>query len=149
MLVGIFGYGSCSLCTAAGQGSSIYVTLCIIGLGKALALHHPFLPLYIYMSKNGQKLTYFFQNFEKIFRKEYFVILYDTKAQNYRFTATYVGCANTPEVLKKIRIRKRILTAVATALLLGILIWTSAVIIEAIRYEKDYGGHVEVTFEDS
>lgn len=63
--------------------------------------------------------------------------------------ASYVDYANAPEVLKKIRIRKQILSVVATILVLGILIWTSAVIIEAIRYEKDYSGHVEVVFEES
>ena len=62
---------------------------------------------------------------------------------------SYVDGMGTPEILKKFHIRKRILATVATVLVLGVLIWASVVIIEAIRCEYGVVGRVEVVFEES
>lgn len=61
---------------------------------------------------------------------------------------SYIDSTDAPEVLKKMHTRKWILSAVAIALALGILIWASAAIYAVIENEQSNGGRVEVVIEN-
>ncbi len=63
--------------------------------------------------------------------------------------ASYIESVCTADILKKLRIRKWIVSAVATVLVFVSLIWASVAIYAVIRNEQSDGGHVEVVIENT
>ena len=62
---------------------------------------------------------------------------------------SFIDSVDSPEVLKKMRTRKWILSAVAAVLAFIVLTWTITIACSIIKNERYDGGHVEVVFEDS
>lgn len=61
-----------------------------------------------------------------------------------QIAASYVEALGTPELLGKLKLRRRILTLVAAVLAVGLIVWAIAVVIASIDAHNAVEGYAEV-----
>ena len=64
-----------------------------------------------------------------------------------QIAVAHVEEMGTEELLKRLRIRKRIFAVISAAVVLALLIWSSVVTIEVIHHKKTDNGYYEVIID--